>query len=60
MELNVEQLDRFLRWKKIALWIIFALICAGIVVAIAIYYGTRSGPGEQQDSESLGHPTILT
>jgi len=42
MELDVEQLDRFLRWKKIALWIIFALICAGIVVAIAILLRQRA------------------
>jgi hypothetical protein len=52
MEFDLEQLDRFLRWKKIMLWIVFALICAGIVVACAIYYGSRSGSGDQGDSES--------
>jgi hypothetical protein len=52
MELDDELLDRFLRWKRVALWILLALICGALVVASAIYFGSRSGSGGQEDSES--------
>jgi hypothetical protein len=52
MELDVEQLDRLLRWRRIALWIILAVICGGLVIALAIYSGSRAGSGDQSDSDS--------